>query len=89
MDNSARRQWRIPEHANLVWRHWDGEYVFHHALSNDTHRLSEIAGQIVMFLATSGEHSEHDLAQHLCLDEIDTQDILKELANLDFVTCRS
>lgn len=89
MKASVSRHWRVPAHASLVWHCWDTEYVFHHALSNNTHRLSEIPGQLVVYLATTGEHSARDLAQHFLLDETDTEEVLTELASLDFVTCRS
>ncbi len=89
METTAQCRWRVPEQGNLVWRHWDGEYVFHHALSNDTHRLSEIAGQLVVHLMAAGEHSTQDLATHFDWDEPGIDDILNELATLDFVTCRS
>ena len=41
--------WRVPVHANLIWRRWPGEdeYVFYHGGTGDTHRLSELAGLIM------------------------------------------
>lgn len=82
------RRWRVSKYASLVWRRWDNEYVFHHALSNDTHRISDIPGQLVVYLHTTGEQSTQELAEQFLLNEIDTEHILAELAILDFVTCR-
>lgn len=89
MEISLRPRWRVPEHASLVWRYWDCEYVFHHALSNDTHRLSEIPGHMVVHLAMMGEQSVQGLADQFGLDDIEVEEILARLADLDFVTCRS
>ena len=43
----APRFWRIADAADLAWRRWEDEYVFHHALANDTHRLSGPAGSVL------------------------------------------
>ena len=82
------QRWRVLAHAGLVWRHWDGEYVVHHALSNDTHRLAETPGQLLAHLATAREQTTAQLAQHFLIDETDIEYVLEELARLDFVTCR-
>ena len=88
METSANRLWCVPQHASLTWRKWGDEYVFHHALSNDTHRLSELSGQLVVYLATAGEHAAADLASLIGLNEVDAQNILEELAGLDIVACQ-
>jgi PqqD family protein of HPr-rel-A system len=44
-------RWRLDALADATWRHWDGETVVHHRLSNDTHRLAEPAGWILERLA--------------------------------------
>ena len=88
MGNSTS-QWRILEHANLKWFQWDDEYVFHHTLSNDTHRLAELPGQLVAHLALVGGQTAVGLADRFNLDEDSTQGLLAELAKLDFVTCQS
>lgn len=46
-------QWQLDENADMAWRQWDGEYVVHHALSNDTFRLSELAGRVLLALRAS------------------------------------
>lgn len=85
MDTPAPRRWRIADYADLVWRHWDGEYVFHHALANDTHRLSDAAGRVLLQLARAGENDAENLALACGLPVPDVEQILSELAKLDFV----
>jgi hypothetical protein len=85
MDIPARRRFRIADRADLAWRHWDGEYVFHHALANDTHRLSDAAGRILLRLMRSGEQDAESLALACELPVSDVELILSELAKLDFV----
>jgi len=85
MDIPAPRRWRIADHADLAWRQWDGEYVFHHALANDTHRLSDAAGRVLLQLARCGEKDAESLALACELPVSDVEAILSELAKLDFV----
>lgn len=82
------RVWRIADQAGLIWRHWDGEYVFHHALSNDTHRLSEDAGMVLLQLLEHGERGQTVLANACDLHEEDLDIILFALAKIDFVAWR-
>ena len=82
------RYWRIADNAGLVWHHWDGEYVFHHALSNDTHRLSEAAGAVLLHLLGQGETGQATLAESCGLHEDDVDVILSTLAKIDFVAWR-
>jgi transcription initiation factor IIE alpha subunit len=82
------RFWRIADHAGLAWRHWDGEYVFHHALANDTHRLSEAAGAVLLLLLERGELEEEALAEAGGLERADLDVILSALAKIDFVAWR-
>ena len=74
-------------HANLVWRHWNDEYVFHHFGSNDTHRLAELPGQLVAHLALHGRSTARVLAAQFDIDEADTEYLLDELEKLDFLSC--
>ena len=85
METPARRRFRIADHADLAWRHWDDEYVFHHALANDTHRLSDAAGRVLLRLMRSGEQDAESLALACELPVSDVEMILSELAKLDFV----
>jgi hypothetical protein len=82
------RLWRIADQASLAWHYWDGEYVFHHALSNDTHRLSDIAGVVLRHLLDGGETEEHALAEACGLNREDLDVILSALAKIDFVAWR-
>lgn len=79
------RRWRTADQAGLVWHQWEGEYVFHHALSNDTHRLSEAAGIVLLHLLEHGETAETDLARACQIDEADLPVILSALEKIDFV----
>lgn len=72
--------------AELAWRHWDGEYVVHHALSNDTHRLSDFAGHVLLRLAAcSAPISCEALAEALDADDEDVAATLQALAEVGFV----
>jgi len=82
------RFWRIADQSGLAWRHWDGEYVFHHALSNDTHRLSQAAGVVLLQLLKSGETEQAALAERCELDNEDLDVILSALTKIDFVAWR-
>ncbi len=82
------RFWRIADGADLAWRRWEDEYVFHHALANDTHRLSGPAGIVLTQLLHSGEMEEATLADTCGLDEQELEVILQELAKIDFLTWR-
>jgi len=82
------RLWRIADQAGLAWRQWDGEYVFHHALSNDTHRLSEAAGVVLLQLLEDGETEQAALAGSCGLDSEDLDAILSALVKIDFVAWR-
>ncbi|MBU1665459.1 MAG: hypothetical protein KKG92_08665 [Gammaproteobacteria bacterium] len=82
------RFWRIADQSGLAWRHWDDEYVFHHALSNDTHRLSEAAGAVLVQLLESGETEQATLAEACGLYGDDIDVILTALTKIDFVAWR-
>lgn len=64
---------------------WDEEWVCHHALSNDTHRLSELAGRALMALAASGPQEEPVLAGALDVDVGTAAELLETLESLDFI----
>jgi PqqD family protein of HPr-rel-A system len=81
----ATRRWRIVDSAHPVWRHWDGEYVVHHALSNDTHRLSDAAGRILELLAQSGELVESSLVERSGVPTENLATVLSVLAELGLV----
>lgn len=87
MDITARR-WRLVDYAEPIWRSWDGEYVIHHALSNDTHRLSDAAGEVLAQMAQAGELTASSLAERCDLSESELDTILSVLAQLDFAAWR-
>ena len=87
METFSQIRWRVPSHAKLRWYQWGDEFVVHHALSNDTHRLSKIPGQIVARLSLNGEQTESALASHFEVQIADMQALLAELTVLDYVTC--
>jgi hypothetical protein len=79
--------WRIDPTAEPAWRRWDGEIVVHHALSNDTYRLSDLAGDVLLRLLD-------DAARRWTLDELveacdieadDLALLLQQLASLALV----
>ena len=72
--------WRIAPGASPAVRVWDGEYVVHHALSNDTHRLSEAAGRILLKLVAAGAGAPDAVSSE------EVQATLQALAELGFVT---
>jgi hypothetical protein len=75
----------VPAHADLAWRCWTDECVVHHRLSNDTHRLSIMAAEILIELAQQGELDELELARRHDLAIEDMRTILQQLAQLDLV----
>jgi hypothetical protein len=88
MTTSAVHYWYVPERASMIWRQWDSEFVFHHKLSNDTHRLSAPAGELVLLLLQRGELSESELLLQSGLDRAELNATLHALAQIDFVTWR-
>ena len=87
MAQSISGEWGVPDSASLAWRQWDDEYVFHHALSNNTHRLAELPGAIMQHLLQSGPTPVAVLAEHFQTEPSDIDAILTELARLHFVAC--
>jgi hypothetical protein len=72
--------WRIASGAAPAVRAWNDEYVVHHALSNDTHRLSEAAGCILLNLINN------DPGDPGAVSSEEVQATLKALADLGFLT---
>ena len=77
--------WSIPQGADLRWYRWDDEYVIHHGLSNDTHRLSGDAGRVIEALQLHGMQDAFALAGQCGLDGEALEPILSALADLDLV----
>jgi PqqD family protein of HPr-rel-A system len=91
MTPDPARLWRIPPEADLRHREWDGEHVFFHGGAGDTHRFSEAAALILLYLMAAPA-SESRLATLLANaasvepTEAATAltDILQELSTLEY-----
>lgn len=78
--------WQIRADAHPAWRLWDGEYVVHHELSNDTFRLSEAAGRLLVYMADCvAPCTVPMLALAFEMNGSDVQSVLEQLAQLGFV----
>lgn len=80
--------WRVPAHADMAWRCWDDEFVFHHLLSNDTHHLAGPAGEVMRCLLERVEMETAALCECSGVRREDIGSILQTLADIDFVTWR-
>lgn len=85
MQPSVIARWRLVAEANVEWRFWDNEYVVHHALSNDTHRLSQFAGRLLSELRQSGSLHTDSLAQGCAAYSDEVAETLAVLEELDLV----
>ena len=77
--------WCLSSSADVAWRHWGGEYVVHHALSNDTYRVTEFAGGLLVALLRSGALDPNSLARECGADREEVAEALDALAHLDLV----
>jgi hypothetical protein len=78
--------WRLAAGADPALHTWQGEYVVHHALSNDTHRLSEPAGRILLELRAAGTQGAREPGRSFALSDDEAHATLTALAELGFVT---
>ena len=39
--------WRIPADQEILWRHWEGDYVIFNSLSGETHILDIVSGKVL------------------------------------------
>jgi len=83
---STQPCWRIADHADPAWRRWGEGFVVHHALSNDTHQLSDIAGQVLVQLIQVESLPESALAESLGLEAAQLDEVLSALHRLDLVS---
>src|SRR5512135_685164 len=79
-------RWRLAVGADPGIRRWHDEYVVHHALSNDTHRLSASAGLILLELLAAGSQGVPNPGRSLALSDDEVQATLVALAELGFAT---
>jgi hypothetical protein len=77
-------RWTLNAVAEPSFRHWDGETVAHHLLSNDTHRMAEPAGWILQQLG-SGPLATADIAADSHYDSADLEPALRALADLGLI----
>ena len=82
---SGRVRWSLVADSAPAWRRWNGEYVVHHVLANDTYRLSVAAGSVLQCLAGAGGMDASEVARMCALDEDQTCATLTALAELGFV----
>jgi hypothetical protein len=80
--NLTSLRWRIVREASPALRRWGDEYVVHHALSNDTYRLSLTAGHILM--AFDPTRASDGLT--FPTDDADGETALEVLVELGFIT---
>jgi len=85
VQNSTDVRWSLVTGAALAWRCWDGEYVIHHALSNDTHRLTELAGRALLALQRTGALDLDSLARECGEACEELGETLAALAELDLI----
>lgn len=81
---AAPEIWCLTPGADLAVHCWGDECLVHHGLSNDTHRLSRWAADLLRTLG-QGSMSCAALARHQDMDPTDVDEALKTLAGLDLV----
>lgn len=75
--------WHVPQPAALRWHRWGDECVVHYEASNDTYRLSNMAGEVLIELSLRKRATVSELARHAGLDDADAARILEELSDLE------
>lgn len=85
VDAPSVTRWSLGAAASPAWKCWDGEYVVHHLLANDTHRLSEPAGQILECLTGADGRSSQDIARACSMAEEEALVALAALAEVGLV----
>jgi PqqD family protein of HPr-rel-A system len=78
-------RWTVNPPQALAWRHWDGQTVVHHQLSNDTHRLADPAGWILERVALDGPVTIAELEAAGTHDAESLGAVLETLASLGLV----
>jgi hypothetical protein len=79
-------RWQIVRTADPALRRWGGEYLAHHALSNDTYRLSGPAGRILTELMAAQSDPGGRSASPLQPEEAEAEAALSVLADLGFIS---
>ena len=79
-------RWQISRSAAPAIRRWGDECVVHHALSNDTYRISARAGMILTELMGVDMNRGGGNDSPCETQGADTEDALSALADLAFIT---
>ena len=79
-------RWQIVRSAAPAVRRWGDEYVVHHALSNDTYRLSATAGQLLSDMISMRDNNAGGPEFACSAEDAETLDCLSALAELGLVT---
>jgi hypothetical protein len=77
--------WHILAESAPALREYDGEVVVHHALSNDTYRLSASAGALLKSVIAA-EPRAGSVASSAIAEDPQAEAMLEALAELGFVT---
>ena len=80
------QRWQIARHAAPAVRNWGDEYVVHHALSNDTYRLSSTAGRILTGLMTADVRRADGAVIGYPMEDAEAEACLWALAELGLIT---
>lgn len=79
-------RWQIVRSAAPAVRKWGDEYVVHHALSNDTYRLSATAGRLLSDMILMQDDHAGGPGFACSAEDAETLDCLSALADLGLVT---
>lgn len=85
MQATSLARWSLADGASPALRRWDDEFVAHHALSNDTHRLSGTAGRVLELLSLADSLDADELVRGCELEGPALHEVLQALADLDLV----
>lgn len=78
-------RWTLNPEADAAFRHWDGETVTHHRLSNDTHRLADPAGWCLARVSAGTPLSFDQIASSSPYDATDLSAALDALCQVDLL----
>jgi DNA-binding MarR family transcriptional regulator len=85
-DYPTPRAWLAAPHADPSFRHWRAEWVVHHAASNDTYRLNDKAGRVLLALRGNQPQTVAEVAAEAAVDVAAAAQILRTLEGLGFAT---
>jgi hypothetical protein len=82
----VKRRWRILPGAEPAVHRWGDEFVVHHAMSNDTYRLSVTAGRILSEIMMAAIGPAGGGASAGLTDDAEAETCLSTLVDLGFLT---